>query len=249
MKIDDILRVAYNKSLKNPGPSMTHADRDEEDIKQWIKSDYVVSLFENIFRLASKRRPLECLPISESYMERLINGFIEAGVSVIKHEPSYIWNKRSYEIQFNNFKIAFVYDSGQISFVPVNQRVYIVNPIPISDLIKYFFGVDELLKNLPDLVDKIRKDGLKLRKMQDILYNSAAVIIKDIELPEGVSIRFYLKDFYLRDSRILCILTQNDHPYPPYHKSCKSELGTLKEDIIKTIGILTKYKFRGYIED
>ena len=36
MKIDDILRVAYNKSLKNPGPSMTHADRDEEDIKQWI---------------------------------------------------------------------------------------------------------------------------------------------------------------------------------------------------------------------
>lgn len=250
MKIEDILRVAYNKTLKAPGTSMTWSKHSEEELNMWIESDLKSILFENIFRLAYKRRPSECFPIGESYLEALMHDFIEAGIRVIENKPSYSWQKREFHVQFNNYSACRVlYDSGVISFFPGNRRVDIIKAIPISDLIKYFIGVDELLRDLPNLVDKIRKEGQKLGKSQDIIYKSASSIIKNIELPEGVSIQFYLNDFYLRDCRILCILTQNDYPFPPYHKTCRSELGTLKEDIVKTIKLLTQYKFRGYVED
>lgn len=65
MKIEDILRIACNKTLKDPGCLYSFEGMTEEQAKSLVGSDFKYKLIDNILILAYKRRPLLKSAISQ----------------------------------------------------------------------------------------------------------------------------------------------------------------------------------------
>ena len=248
MKIEDILRIAYNKTLKDPGCLYSFEGMTEEQAKSLVGSDFKYKLMDNILILAYKRRPLLKSAIDNEYMGAIIQELNDRGVPYTA-SYSHLDNRAEYLLELKNCNFELYYDAGNVSINPFNFPIFLTKPIPASDLVQYLLGVNDLLKDYPSLLDQLWKNNIKVKKSQELIFAAAKVVIKEINLPPGVSISISSADYYHCDTRILCIVTQNDYPFPPYHKSCRSTLDTLKEDILKTLSLVTQYKFRGYVED
>ena len=123
MKINDILRIAYDKTLKAPSCYMTHRLHPEEETKEWIESNFKATLFNNIFRMAYKRRAIECFPINEGYLEAIISGFVKREICVDESEPSYSLQDKSYLVRFDNYSINIMLDTESVSFSLHDKRV------------------------------------------------------------------------------------------------------------------------------
>lgn len=248
MKIEDILRIAYNKAMKDPGCLYSFNGMTEEQAKSLVGSDFKYKLMDNILILAYKRRPLLKSAIDNEYMGAIIQELNDRGVPYTA-SYSHLDDRAEYLIELKNCNFELYYDAGSISINPFNFRIFVSKPIPPSDLVQYLLGVNGLLEDYPSLLDWLWKNNMKVKKSQELIFAAAKAVIKEINLPPGVSISISAADYYHYDTRILCIVTQNDYPFPPYHKSCRSTLDTLKEDILKTVSLVTQYKFRGYVED
>lgn len=248
MKIEDILRIAYNKAMKDPGCLYSFNGMTEEQAKSLVGSDFKYTLMDNILRLAYKKRPLLKSAINDKYMGAILQELNDRGVPYTA-SYSHLDDRVEYLIELKNCNFELYYDAGSVSINPFNFRIFVSKPIPPSDLVHYLLGVNGLLEDYPSLLDRLWKNNMRVKKSQELIFAAAKAVIKGIDLPPGVSISISAADYYQCDTRILCIVTQNDYPFPPYHKSCRSTLDTLKENILKTVSLVTQYKFRGYVED
>ena len=248
MKIEDILRIAYNKTIKDPGCLYSFDGMTEEQAKSLVGSDFKYTLMDNILRLAYKRRPLLKSAIDAAYMDSIIQELKDRNLPFSEsYNP--IDNRSEYLLELNNCKCELRLDNRYVLINLFNFQIFLIKPIPVSDLVQYLLGVDKLLVDYPSLLNELWINNMRVKKSQELIFAAAKAVIKGIDLPPGVSISISAADYYQCDTRILCIVTQNDYPFPPYHKSCRSTLDTLKEDILKTVSLVTQYKFRGYIED
>ena len=206
-----------------------------------ISDEVIGSMVGRTLMLAMKRRPSRNVAINAGYLKRLKNLCRENKLTSFRSEDRMM-------VLFKNFHIYFYLQESILRVCVNTTNAYsghnIQNILP-TDLFLLLIGIDNMIENLDSLVESFHKTSKAAAKSKEILLTSARLLISDISLPEKTSLKLDVD----RSGRILTIVTQNDYPYPPYHKSCRSTLKTLREDVLKTIDKVRQYRFLGYVEE
>ena len=242
MKIEDVIRVAFNKVAKRyNGTHLAQFDLNQPFHKTMITDEVIGSMVGRTLMLAMKRRPSRNVAINAGYLKRLKNLCREKKLTSFRSEDRMM-------VLFKNFHIYFYLQESILRVCVNTTNPYsghnIQNILP-TDLFLLLIGIDNMIEDLDSLVESFHKTSKAAAKSKEILLTSARLLISDISLPEKTSLKLDVD----RSERILTIVTQNDYPYPPYHKSCRSTLETLREDVLKTIDKVRQYRFRGYVEE
>lgn len=242
MKIEDVIRVAFNKVAKRyNGTYLAQFDLNQPFHKTIITDEVVESMVRRTLMIAMKRRPSRNVAIDIGYLKRLKNLCRQNKLTSFRSEDRML-------VIFNNFHIYFyIGESTLRACINTHNPDFghnIQNILPL-DLFLLLFGIDNKIGNRESLVESFHMASKAAAKSKEILLTSARLLISDISIPEKTSLKLDVD----RSGRILTIVTKNDYPYPPYHKSSRSTLETLCKDVLKTIDKVRQYRFRGYVED
>ena len=243
MKVEDIVRVAYNKAVKSVQTSLYGRMVEVhqvgmESAKVSLEGNFLSTFWWNICHLAHKRRAGR-FDQSGRYGEMLIKEFENAGYVVKVTEVTRI---RS-EIVMNHLTLNVINKS-------TGAQVYINPPclvedfsIPPKDLMHYLIALDELYSRIPEMIDGFLNESIKIYKAEKILLAAAAALVDRTLKEEGINYRLSLDS----KGRILCEI--NHQKDKSYRKSCRSDLEGLVEAVRRTIPQLTAYRFTGFVED
>ena len=243
MKLEDIVRIAYNKAAKSVRTSL-YAKMLEvrqvgmESARVSLEGNLLSTFWWSLCHLGHKRRAGR-FDQSGRYSEMLIKEFENAGHVVKVTEVTRI---RS-EIVMNHLTLNVINKS-------TGAQVYINPPclvedfsIPPKDLMYYLIALDELYSRIPEIVDGFLNESMKIYKAEKILLAAASALVDRILKEEGIHYRLSLDS----KGRILCEM--NHQKDKRYRKSCRSDLEGLQDAVINTIPLLTAYRFSGYVED
>ena len=243
MKVEDIVRVAYNKAVKSVQTSLYGRMVEVhqvgmESAKVSLEGNFLSTFWWNICHLAHKRRAGR-FDQSGRYGEMLIKEFENAGYVMKVTEVTRI---RS-EIVMNHLTLNVINKS-------TGAQVYINPPclvedfsIPPKDLMHYLIALDELYSRIPEMIDGFLNESIKIYKAEKILLAAAAALVDRFLKEEGINYRLSLDS----KGRILCEM--NHQKDKRYRKSCRSDLEGLVEAVRRTIPQLTAYRFTGFVED
>ena len=243
MKLEDIVRIAYNKAAKSVRTSL-YAKMLEvrqvgmESARVSLEGNLLSTFWWSLCHLGHKRRARR-FDQSGRYSEMLIKEFENAGYVMKVTEVTRI---RS-EIVMNHLTLNVINKS-------TGAQVYINPPclvedfsIPPKDLVHYLIALDELYSRIPEIVDGFLNESMKIYKAEKILLAAAAALVDRTLKEEGINYRLSLDS----KGRILCEM--NHQKDKRYRKSCRSDLEGLQDAVINTIPLLTAYRFSGYVED
>ena len=243
MKVEDIVRVAYNKAVKSVqtslyGRMVEVRQVGMESAKISLEGNFLSTFWWNICHLAHKRRAGR-FDQSGRYGEMLIKEFENAGYAVKVTETTRL---RS-EVVMNHLTLNVINKS-------TGAQIYINPPclvedfgITPKDLMHYLIALDEIYSRMPEIVDEFLNDSMKIYKAEKILIAAATTLVDRILKEEGIHYRLSLDS----KGRILCEM--NHHKDKRYRKSCRADLKGLQDAVINTIPLLTAYRFSGYVED
>lgn len=245
MKIEDILRIAYEKTYREKSRSMSFIRLNywlvslypEHERAYFLGLAFIESFLDNIILLAKKRRPGSSMAVKE---------YAKAVVSYMRARGGVCSKKNSDTIlKLSNMEFTLSGNNLELLAPPnCTKRVAIIT-IPPVDLSEYLLGINRYLSDLPSLIEELLTKSRAYQKANDILLSGAKAIAKGVELPAGVSIDLKTD----KKGRILCVATKTEKHGPPYHKSSRSYLEGLLPSIQKAIAEVTAYRFTGYIED
>ena len=243
MKVEDIVRVAYNKAVKSVQTSLYGRMVEVhqvgmESAKVSLEGNFLSTFWWKICHLAHKRRAGR-FDQSGRYGEMLIKEFENAGYAVKVTETTRL---RS-EIVMNHLTLNVINKS-------TGTQIYINPPclvedfgIPPKDLMHYLIALDEIYSRMPEIVDEFLDESMKIYKAEKILLAAASALVDRILKEEGIHYRLSLDS----KGKILCEM--NHQKDKRYRKSCRSDLEGLQDAVINTIPLLTAYRFSGYVED
>lgn len=110
----------------------------------------------------------------------------------------------------------------------------------LRDMVEIMVKVNEVLNDLPSLVEKVYQASHTNLKSEDILLASAQVLINEMNIPPEIHIITGVDKKGLINTSV---------SKGGYQKRCKSTLDTLHANILKTITLVTQYRFTGYVEE
>lgn len=242
MKIEDVIRIAFNKVAKRyRGTYLAQFDLNQPYHRVMITDEVMGSMVGRTLVLAMKRRSSRKVIIDKGYLKRMKN-------ICAKHKLKSWRSEGCLLVLFKNFIIYFYLQDSVLSVCVDTSNInngHIIQNILPSDLIHLLIGLDEKIADRESLVESFHVASKAATKSKEILLTSARSLISDITLPVKTSLRLDVD----KNGNILIVITQNDYPYPPYHKSCRSTLSTLREDLVNTIDKVSRYRFRGYVEE
>lgn len=186
MKVEDIVRVAYNKAVKSVqtslyGRMVEVRQVGMESAKVSLEGNFLSTYWWNICHLAHKRRSGR-FDQSGRYGEMLIKEFENAGYAVKVTETTRL---RS-EIVMNHLTLNVINKS-------TGAQIYINPPclvedfgIPPNDLMHYLIALDEIYSRMPEIVDEFLNDSMKIYKAEKILITAATTLVDRILKEEGI---------------------------------------------------------------
>ena len=243
MKLEDIVRIAYYKAAKSVRTSL-YAKMLEvrhvgmESARVSLEGNFLSTFWWSLCHLAHKRR-VGRFDQPGRYGEILIKEFENVGYVVTVAETTRL---RS-EIVMNHLTINVINKSTGAQ-VYINPPCLVVDfSVPPKDLIHYLIALDELYSRMPEIVDELMDESMKIYKAEKILLAAAATLVDRILKEEGIHYRLSLDS----KGRILCEM--NHQKDKSYRKSCRSDLEDLAEAVRRTIPQLTAYRFTGFVED
>ena len=107
-------------------------------------------------------------------------------------------------------------------------------------MVEIMVKVNEALNDLPSLVKKVYQASHTNLKSEEILLASAQVLINEMNIPPEIHIITGVDKKGLINTSV---------SKGGYQKRCKSTLDTLQANILKTITLVTQYRFTGYVEE
>lgn len=110
----------------------------------------------------------------------------------------------------------------------------------LRDMVEIMVKVNEALNDLPSLVKKVYQASHTNLKSEEILLASAQVLINEMNIPPEIHIITGVDKKGLINTSV---------SKGGYQKRCKSTLDTLQANILKTITLVTQYRFTGYVEE
>lgn len=242
MRIEDVVRVAYNKAAKSVRTSLYAKMAQVHQVgllnaRVSLTANFLSTFWWYMCHLAHKRRAGR-FDKSEPYGEALIKEFKNAGYEVKVAEMTRI---RS-EFAMSHLTVNVINKS-------TGAQVY-VNPssmvedfsVPPKDLMHYLIALDELYSRIQGIVEEFLDDSMKRYKAEQILLATATTLVDEV-LNEDIH---YLLSVDSK-GRILCVM--NHEKDERYRKSCRADLNGLQEAVLKTVPLLTAYRFSGYIEE
>lgn len=146
-----------------------------------------------------------------------------------------------------NFKNVSVYMyqsmDSDIYYIRYNALCNPQSRLSPVELVDFMFILDGYMEPFLSAVEEFELSSQKILKSNSILLSTAESVIKTVELPDGVSVKFSIDS----KGRILCIATKQGSP--PYHKTSRSDLMGLPHAVEMAVRKVTAYRFTGYIED
>ena len=147
-----------------------------------------------------------------------------------------------------NFKNVSVYmyqsmDYSDKYYILYNGLCYPQSRLSPVELVDFMFILDGYMEQFLSAVEEFEMSSQKILKSNSILLSTAESVIKTVELPDGVSVKFSIDS----KGRILCIATKQGSP--PYHKTSRSDLMGLPHAVEMAVRKVKAYRFTGYIED
>lgn len=146
-----------------------------------------------------------------------------------------------------NFKNVSVYMyqsmDSDIYYIRYNALCNPQSRLSPVELVDFMFILDGYMEQFLSAVEEFEMSSQKILKSNSILLSTAESVIKTVELPDGVSVKFSIDS----KGRILCIATKQGSP--PYHKTSRSDLMGLPHAVEMAVRKVTAYRFTGYIED
>lgn len=249
MKIEDVIRVAYNKVKRSFSESVYYANIFSheygtiEQSKHYMQVTFVNALWIEVCRLAKKRRAGK-----HNKPPYSIDDYWTLVSNLSYESDRYTHNLTGKLVISLKLPTLTFYieeeEAGLNGYTPSGNHINI-SSLPPEDTIMYMIGISELRLHLKYQIDELYVILHAKRLSNMILLQSAESIISCIEKSNDIRVGISID----KNGLVLCVVTQNDYPYPPYHKSCRSTLQTLHKDVLETIDKVSRYRFRGYIED
>jgi hypothetical protein len=244
MRIEDIIRIALNKAVREYSRGyyasmFVSRNAPRERFLHYLDISLVFQFWRNVHLIGQKRRPWKkgyVVPSLDEILEQLSRLPVE-----ISKRKTY-GGIRAYDIKFSNNTIQLVDGPDgcgiQIWCIYGNEKE-IVGEV-IRDMVEIMVKVNDALNDLPSLVEKVYKASHSNYKSEEILLASAHVLINDMNIPPEIRVMTSVD----KTGLISTLVSKGG-----YQKQCKSTLETLQANILKTITLVTQYRFTGYIEE
>lgn len=244
MRIEDIIRIALNKAVREYSRGyyasmFVSRNAPRERFLHYLDISLVFQFWRNVHLIGQKRRPWKkgyVVPSLDEILEQLSRLPVE-----ISKRKTY-GGIRAYDIKFSNNTIQLVDGPDgygiQIWCIYGNEEE-IVGEV-IRDMVEIMVKVNEVLNDLPSLVEKVYQASHTNLKSEEILLASAQVLINEMNIPPEIHIITEVDKKGLINTSI---------SKGGYQKRCKSTLDTLQANILKTITLVTQYRFTGYVEE
>ena len=244
MKIDDIIRIALNKTIQEHSQS-SYAKSffwrkvSRERLLHYLKTSVAYEFWMQVHRIAVKRRPWKkdvIPPTLDDLLIQLSKYPVEIDQLVADNE------ERAYVVRFSNMAIMLTETHADTQLLLWSahgggeRRIGGV----LRDMVEIMVKVNEALNDLPSLVKKVYQASHTNLKSEEILLASAQVLINEMNIPPEIHIITGVDKKGLINTSV---------SKGGYQKRCKSTLDTLQANILKTITLVTHYRFTGYVEE
>ena len=243
MKIDDIIRIALNKTIQEHSQS-SYAKSffwrkvSRERLLHYLKTSVAYEFWMQVHRIAVKRRPWKkdvIPPTLDDLLIQLSKYPVEIDQLVADNE------ERTYVVRFSNMAIMLTetHADTQLLLWSAHGGERRIGGV-LRDMVEIMVKVNEALNDLPSLVKKVYQASHTNLKSEEILLASAQVLINDMNIPPEIRVMTSV----VKTGLISTLVSKGG-----YQKQCKSTLETLQANILKSITLVTQNRFTGYVEE